>query len=317
MTLASGPARDAAMAALARPGGAFAIVAIDQRESLRTMLTQISGVRAPDDDLISFKRAVIRSLSVHASAFLLDRDYALGPAVVEGELDPACGRIVAADKLIQAPGGQVEGTELDPGVVDLAVQAGATALKLLVLWHPDRGRAERSRLVTDFVAVCRDSGLLSLVEGVVRPPAGASAEDTWLLSEGILEAAGELTGHEPDLYKAQVPTLGEGPAEEIEALSERMTAIVGRPWVVLSSGVAHEKFAGAVEASCRGGASGFLAGRAIWTGALEPSHRVEQLEGRAADLLVRLGAIVDESARPWTRAVADSVPALTTGPAQP
>ena len=173
MTLAPGAARDAAFRALARPSGAFAIVAIDQRESLRTLLTQTSGACVSDDDLVDFKRAVIRSLSVHASAFLLDRDYALGPAVAEGGLDAACGRIVAADKLIQAPGGAVEGTELDPSVVDLAVASGATALKLLVLWHPDRGQAQRSRLVADFVDLCRDVGLLSLVDGIVRPSAVA------------------------------------------------------------------------------------------------------------------------------------------------
>lgn len=303
MSLAPGPTRDAAFRSLARPAGGFSVVAIDQRESLRAMLAAGTERAVADDALVSFKLDVIRTLSSHASAFLLDTAYALEPARTHGVLDPACGLIVASDRLIQPPGQPVRDTEIDRTVVGPAKAAGATALKLLVLWHPDRGTHKRRELVRGFVELCRQAEVLSLVEGIVRPPASGQKDSAWLRTEGILAAARELTACDPDLYKAEVPTLGEGSADEIEGWSRRMTAEIGRPWVVLSSGVQPDRFAQAVEACCRGGASGFVAGRAIWTNALMVPDRIERLEEISAGLLDQLGTIVDAYARPWPNAV--------------
>ena len=113
-----------------------------------------------------------------------------------------------------------------------------------------------------------------------------------------------MAEHDFDLYKAQVPTFGVGPADEIRDLSQQITALIGRPWVVLSNGVPPERFEAGVAAACRGGASGFLAGRAIWTSALGEDDRAAHLADVSARRLDRLAAIVDEFARPWSEAVA-------------
>jgi sulfofructosephosphate aldolase len=55
--------------AIARESGTFAMVAMDQRESLRTMM----GGDAPDERLVAFKVAVARALGPHCSGFLMDR----------------------------------------------------------------------------------------------------------------------------------------------------------------------------------------------------------------------------------------------------
>jgi sulfofructosephosphate aldolase len=68
---------------------------------------------------------------------------------------------------------------------------------------------------------------------------------------------------------------------------------------VLSQGVAVDDFPGAVEASCKGGASGFLAGRALWTSTLGAEDPTGLLRERSAPRLQELVAIVDEHARPW------------------
>jgi sulfofructosephosphate aldolase len=80
-----------------------------------------------------------------------------------------------------------------------------------------------------------------------------------------------------------------------------MTDLLPCPWVVLSSGVSIEDFPGAVEAACRGGASGFLAGRAVWRDAIGPDPE-PALHERSVPRLRRLGQIVDAVARPWTEA---------------
>jgi sulfofructosephosphate aldolase len=70
---------------------------------------------------------------------------------------------------------------------------------------------------------------------------------------------------------------------------------------VLSSGVSIEDYPAAVEAACRGGASGFLAGRAVWRDALVADPE-PVLRERAVPRLQRLADIVDTVARPWTEA---------------
>ena len=70
------------------------------------------------------------------------------------------------------------------------------------------------------------------------------------------------------------------------------------PWVVLSQGVAADDFPAAVEASCKGGASGFLAGRALWTATLAADDPTELLRERSVPRLRELGRSSTHG-RPW------------------
>ena len=54
-----------------------------------------------------------------------------------------------------------------------------------------------------------------------------------------------------------------------------------------------------VEAACRGGASGMLAGRAVWTVTLGADDPAELLRAHSVPRLRELGAIVDAHGRPW------------------
>jgi sulfofructosephosphate aldolase len=292
---------------LARPSGGFAMVAMDQRESLRAMFAEHLPEPITLERRVRFKVAVAAILSPHASAMLLDAGEGLEPVVAAGALAPSCGLIVAADELVQPHGGPVDDTRLDRSI-DLghAAERGAAGAKLLVIWRPDRAEAARAELVEEFLAVARSAGLAAIVEGVVRPPGAVDEADWTEREDALLEATRELGAHRPDLYKAQVPLSGLGDPAEVTALSQRLTRVLLCPWVVLSSGVAIDDFAGAVESACLGGASGFLAGRAIWRDALvedpEPA-----LRERAVPRLRGLAAIVDATARPW-HAVPSAVP---------
>jgi sulfofructosephosphate aldolase len=95
-----------------------------------------------------------------------------------------------------------------------------------------------------------------------------------------------------------VPFDGVGPAKAITDACEEITGLLSCPWVVLSSGVTIEAFPAAVEAACQGGASGFLAGRAVWRDALgdDPARLLRE---RSVPRLVELASIVDREARPW------------------
>jgi sulfofructosephosphate aldolase len=271
--------------AIARPSGTFAMVAMDQRESLRTMLRE-HGHDATDARVARFKEAVARELAPHASGFLIEADHlrTVAPHVPHG-------LILAVDVLDQAEGAAVEDTSLDEQPPE---HEAVVALKLLVIWRDDDRRAERVELSRRFVELAAERGLLSVLEPVVR-----HENREW----AIVEAARELGAVRPSLYKCQVPLVGEGDAAEITRRAREIDAALPVPWVVLSQGVAVDDFPGAVEASCKGGAAGFLAGRALWTSTLGADDPTRLLRERSVPRLQELVAIVDEHARPWREKV--------------
>jgi sulfofructosephosphate aldolase len=280
--------------ALARESGTFLMVAMDQRESLRTMLAE-HGHDATDDLIVQFKLAVTRELSPHASALLVDSEYGWFDRIVSERLvAPSCGLIMAVDALDQEPGAIVEDTLLDETVdVSAAAAAGVVALKLLVIWRDDAERARRIEMSHAFSELARRHGLLSVLEPVVRGPEGFDREGS------IVEAARELSVTGCDLYKCQVPLAGKGDPAEITRWAREIDAATDCPWVVLSQGVDPADFPSAVEAACKGGASGMLAGRAVWTATLGAEDPTQLLREHSVPRLEQLGAIVDAHGRPW------------------
>jgi sulfofructosephosphate aldolase len=277
--------------ALAYPDGTFAMVAMDQRESLRTMLAAHGRPDGPGD-LAAFKAAVAEHLAPHASGFLIDKGY---------DAPSGPGWILAVDALTQERGGPVTDTHRDDTVAPEAARAaGAVALKLLVIWKRDDQQTRRVAMAEEFVRRCAESGLLSVLEPVAQP---AEGETDFELDTAIIEAAEALAPVRPDLYKAQVPSRGLGDAAAIVATCRRLTETVRGPWVVLSNGVAHDDFPRAVELACRGGASGTLAGRALWTPALETDDPSAVLATTCRDRLTLIADIVHQYARPWQKAV--------------
>jgi sulfofructosephosphate aldolase len=285
------------LAELARPSGGLAMVAMDQRESLRAMLSAHSPAPVPDSDLTKFKLAVATELGTHASGFLIDRTYGFDQVLTDRLLPPSCGLILAADRLRHPPeGGPVVDTVIDDELNPVHVrERGVVAMKLLLVWRPDANRDRRLEMAAEFVRRCRAAGLLSILEGVVRPRSDLDFDHLQL------EAAAELGALRPSLYKAQIPRRGVDQAE-VGRVCERISATVPVPWVVLSQGVTIEDFPTAVRTACHAGASGFLAGRAIWSDTL--ADPTPLLRSRAVDRLKRLADLVDRSARPWQEAAA-------------
>jgi sulfofructosephosphate aldolase len=283
------------LAALARETGTFAMVAMDQRESLRTLLAERRPEPIDDGQLVAFKLAVARELGPDASGFLIDRRYGFDDLVRARLLPPTCGLMLAVDALQQPPGGAVEDTDLDSGVdVAAAAAAGVVALKLLVIWRDDRERERRAETARRFVELARAHGLLSVLEGVVR-----GDERHFDREAAIVEAARELSSTGPSLYKCEVPLRGRGDRAELGRRCAELAAAVECPWVVLSQGVEPDDFPGAVGAACRAGASGFLAGRALWTVALAGDDPTGRLREHSKPRLRELAEIVDTYGRPW------------------
>ncbi|WP_020076282.1 hypothetical protein [Cryocola sp. 340MFSha3.1] len=294
----SRPALD--LDAIARPSGGLAMVAMDQRESLRHMFDLAGAGRPADDMLIRFKLDVAEALGPLASGFLIDRHY--GFEAVRDALPPETGLILAADALTQEDGGPVEETALDEVVLDQTDLAGVSALKLLVIWRRDAKREQRVRLVERFVAECRTRGVLSVLEPVVRATPEELDAGNWDLDVAIREAAEELSPLGQSLYKVQVPMSGTGDEAAQRDASEKLNASITGPWVVLSQGVDRPAFLPAVEAACQAGASGFLAGRALWSDVVGRDDVPSALRELSVPRLEALIEVVDREARPWREA---------------
>lgn len=288
-----------ALTKLARPSGALAMVAVDQREALRGMFAAHQSTPVPDSQLTQFKVDVARELSPFASALLVDQEFGIDAIIDQKALAPSCGLIAAADLLVGPAGGAATDTAVDLDVDPIRMRdIGSVGLKFLVLWRNDESPESRAKLVAEFNELCAKSGLPSIIEVIVKPPTDTSR--SFDREEELVIAAKEASQWSADLYKAEVPFHGEGDLTAVTRNAQRITEAVGTPWVVLSNGVKAPFFADAVKACAQGGASGFLAGRAVWADIVGAEDIPAALREVSIPRLEKLAAIVDQYARPWS-----------------
>ena len=89
----------------------------------------------------------------------------------------------------------------------------------------------------------------------------------------------------------------------MQALFDELDRAAGRPWVMLSAGAGMTEFRRVLHYAYGAGASGYLAGRAIW---LEAFQRFpdwdgirDELRGAAVPYMRELNALTGTMARPW------------------
>ncbi len=284
---------------LARPSGALAMVAVDQREALRGMFAAHQSTPVPDSQLKQFKVDVARELSPFASALLVDQEFGIDAIIDQKALKGSCGLIAAADLLVGPAGGAATDTAIDHDVDPIRMRdIGSVGLKFLILWRNDESPDVRAKLVDDFNKLCQVSGLPSIIEIIVKPPTDTSR--SFNREEELIIAAREAAAWKPDLYKAEVPFHGEGDLNLVTKNADRISEAIGSPWVVLSNGVKQPFFNGAVKACAMGGASGFLAGRAVWADIVGSPDIPKALREVSIPRLEQLAEIVDTHAKPWS-----------------
>jgi sulfofructosephosphate aldolase len=270
---------------IAGPGGTFAILAMDQRGTLRGMLDK-AGRPSGDAELSAFKVDVIRALSPYASGVLTDVEYGVGPVRAAGALHEQSGLIVASERSPQPR------TEYDAGGRGprFVADQGGVALKFLVRWRPDD--ADSFEEVRRAVEDCRTNGMPSVIEPLVRlgPDDDAAAGHRL-----VIRSAELLAELRPDLLKLEWPGDAAGCAE--------LTKVCGPvPWTLLSAGVAYPAFVERTLVALDAGASGYIAGRAFWgeAVALTGAERQRFLQEVAVARMTDLNAAIAGRGRPWT-----------------
>ena len=101
--------------ACASPRGTFAVLALDHRQNLRRELHPEDPAAATYDEMVDFKRAVVRALSPVATGTLLDPEIGAAQAIVDGSLPGGAGLLVAIEATGYAGPAQARVSRILPG----------------------------------------------------------------------------------------------------------------------------------------------------------------------------------------------------------
>ena len=306
------PGRWRGLKATSVEGNVFTILAFDQRGVYRRMLPE--GVAY--SDAVALKAQIVTALAPHTSAVLLDATYGLVPAM---SMSGKAGLIMSLEKSGYSGDSTYRGLEFQDGwTIEKIKRMGASAVKMMVYYHPDTGElAEQFEgIVSRVSAECHEYDLPLFLEPMSYSLDAAVAKESEAFAQTrpyvVRETARRLGALGPDVIKLEFPidvAFNSNEAEwrrECEAVSAACVA----PWVLLSAGVSFDTFEKQVLVACQCGASGFLAGRAVWQEAfrMSPEERVPFLATVAPERLQRLTDLTVKNAKPWTEFYAPPVP---------
>ena len=308
------------MRRLADPSGFFTMVAVDQRPGVEALVAQRFG--APGwADVGRVKQVLIEELSPHASAMLLDPQYAYPHAAAA--LDPRRGLLLTLEQFASDDGPGGRKTLPYPGwTVEKIKRLGADGVKLMLWWRPDAASdvlAHQRALVEQVGQDCRTHDIAFLLEPLVYPlgdtgSADAYHEDPGKRPEMVLATVEEFRQERygVDIFKLETPlpapTIpdpddGTAGAADAQAWFHQVDALLDRPWVMLSAGAAAEPFRRILTYAFRAGASGYLAGRAIWwpaTAALPDWDGFRaRVRSEGVPYIEQVGAVLRQHGTPW------------------
>jgi tagatose 1,6-diphosphate aldolase len=301
---------------LADSKGIMTMCAIDHRGALKRALNEKNSAAVSYQDIVDFKLDLCQAVAPFASAILLDPEYGAGQAIAAGLLPGPKGLLVSMEKTGYSGDSTARITELLPGwSVRKAKRMGASAVKLLIYFRPDLKdvASKQLDLVARLAAQCIIEDIAFLVEPVSYPieekerinQGGTSSKKFAEIKPGlVIETARQITALPIDVLKAEFPADIKFEQDEgkLLGLCQELNQASRLPWVLLSAGVDFNSFQKQVEIACKAGASGFLAGRALWQEGAQIRSREERMnffQNTAAPRLKKLAEIADSYGKPW------------------
>jgi tagatose 1,6-diphosphate aldolase len=293
---------------LAGDKGVLTICAIDHRGALQRALNEKDPDAVSYQDMVDFKLDLCRAMAPLASAVLLDPVYGAAQAISAGVLPGRLGLLVSLEKTGYTGNDFARITELLPGWgVKKIKRLGASACKILVYFRPDAGDTAKrqTELIANLAEQCREEDIPFLVEPVCYPLAGEKPRDfAYRKPELVIETARQLTALPIDILKSEFPAdIGyEKDESKLLGYCRELDKASRLPWVLLSAGASFDVFSRQAEIAFKGGASGFLAGRALWQEAVKVKTRAgrrEFFETTAAERFKKLAKLAEKLAVPW------------------
>ncbi len=310
------------MRRLADPAGRFKMTAVDQRPPIKNLVAERRGVAsAPYDDVAAVKSLLVEELSSQSSAMLLDPHYAYPCAI--HHVRPTQGLLLTLEDSIfeETPSGR-RSSAIDDWSVEKIKRTGGDAVKVLAWYRPDAAveiREHQHQFVAEIGEACRRYDIPFVFELLVYSLPGDAAHTTDYVeqpgkrTDHVLASVAAFAGTEfgVDLFKLESP-IGAGAvpdrdtpaAEAAQQAFDELGRLAGRPWVMLSAGAGKDAFRRILTYAFAAGASGYLAGRAIWWDAFQSFPDLDamrrQLRNDGVAYMESLNRLTDEAALPWT-----------------
>src|SRR6516165_7379160 len=286
MSLSQGKVKH--LKALSNKDGIIAAAAMDQRGSLQKSIASAKGVDAKTvtpDMMSEFKTAVVRVLTPHASAILLDPEYGL---------DAAKARASNAGLLLAYEESGYDNTkpgrlpDLLPHVsVKRIKDWGADAVKILIYYSPfDDPKVNdiKHAFIERIGAECETWDIPFFLEFVGYDPAGGDEKGFEYAKAKPAIVTGAMAEfskphYRVDVLKVEVPVnanyvegssvfKGQAAYTRAEALDHFRKAadVATKPFIYLSAGVSNPQFLESLNMAAESGTdySGVLCGRATW-----------------------------------------------------
>src|SRR5512138_21654 len=148
--------------------GTFTALALDHRQNLR----KANPVFVDDAELSCFKVEVTSALAHRATAVLLDPEVSAAQAIAQRALPNSVGLVVAVESTGYTGDATARHAQIIPGwSVEKAKRMGASAIKLLVYYHPDSPTAQEIEDFTAKVAEdCKKYDLVLMLEPLSYSP---------------------------------------------------------------------------------------------------------------------------------------------------
>ena len=142
--------------------GTFTALALDHRQNLR----KANPAFVSDAELSRFKLDVTSTLAPKATAVLLDPEVSAAQAIAQHAIPKKVGLVVAVESTGYTGDATARQAQIIPGwSVEKAKRMDASAIKLLVYYHPDSSTAKE---IEDFISIvaedCRKYDLVLMLE---------------------------------------------------------------------------------------------------------------------------------------------------------
>jgi len=306
---------------LSDENGRFKMVAIDQRPPIMNLIRSKTGVATVEYGVVAdIKEMLTRNLASECSAVLLDPIWGYSRSIPH--VPPAKGLLLTIEdhEFIEEPGGRR--SRLIRGWDAAKVKRiGADGVKLLVWYRPDadpRVRQHQQAIVESVGRACVVHDICFLLELLVYPLPGEEGqtkdytEHSAKHPERVIESV--RTFADPrfavDIFKVEspipashVPPPGSQGSDSCQHWFDELGRAASRPWVMLSAGADMEAFRHVLTYAFRAGASGYLAGRAIWGAAVDKFPDLDSadrlLKTESIAYLREINRLTDALAQPW------------------
>ncbi|MFH0961773.1 MAG: tagatose 1,6-diphosphate aldolase [archaeon] len=302
------PGKFAGLSRIAR-GGFFRVLAIDHRDSIKKLINPAVPGEVPQEKIVSAKQKIISILRPEANAFILDPETILFQSIYQG-LPSDRGIMASLERTGYLESKTGRTTRLIPDwSVKKIKRCGADGVKLFIFYNPDyRASARRAEsLIKKTARECRKEDILFLVEPLaysLELPKD-SPEFAKIRPELIIRSAERLSRLGIDILKTDFPDDLKYEPDKEKALSNAraLDAASKVPWVLLSQGTPFQQFRQELFLACKAGASGYVAGRAIWQEAFVSSDFEGFLRNESTARMRELNNTVLANATPVTKRI--------------